>query len=139
MIALLTGAASSRLIQSAHDCSDGGLAVTLAEAAFDSGGIGCTVDFSQAATEPEGTEWARLGALFGESGGRVMVSVKPEHRDAFLELARSARVPASVIGRTGGTHIVISVNGSKAIDIAVSEAEQLWSSALERHFAGKAA
>jgi phosphoribosylformylglycinamidine synthase subunit PurL len=139
LIGLLTGAASSRLIQSAHDCSDGGLAVTMAEAAFDSGGIGCTVDFSQAATEPEGTEWARLGALFGESGGRVMVSVKPEHRDAFLELARSAKVPASVIGRTGGTHIVISVNGSKAIDIAVSEAEQLWSSALERHFAGKAA
>jgi phosphoribosylformylglycinamidine synthase II len=139
LIGLLTGAASSRLIQSAHDCSDGGLAVTMAEAAFDSGGIGCTVDFSQAATGPEGTEWARLGALFGESGGRVMVSVKPEHRDAFLELARSAKVPASVIGRTGGTHIVISVNGSKAIDIAVSEAEQLWSSALERHFAGKAA
>ena len=139
LIGLLTGAASGRLIQSAHDCSDGGLAVTIAEASFDSGGIGCAVDFSQDAAGTDGNEWARLGTLFGESGGRVIVSVKPADRETFLEQARSANVPASVIGRTGGTQIVISVDGSKAIDMAVSDAEQLWSSALERYFAGKAA
>ena len=41
LIALLTRAAAAGLLQSAHDCSDGGLAVTLAECAFDTGGIGC--------------------------------------------------------------------------------------------------
>ena len=41
LIALLTRAAAAGMLQSAHDCSDGGLAVTLAECAFDTGGIGC--------------------------------------------------------------------------------------------------
>ena len=44
LIALLTRAAAAGLLQSAHDCSDGGLAVTLAECAFDTGGIGFEVD-----------------------------------------------------------------------------------------------
>src|SRR5688500_18510100 len=44
LIALLSRAAAERLIQSAHDCSDGGIAVTLAECSFDSSGVGCTID-----------------------------------------------------------------------------------------------
>ena len=44
LIGLVTRAAAEGLLRSAHDCSDGGLAVTLAECAFDSGGIGLSVD-----------------------------------------------------------------------------------------------
>jgi len=65
--------------------------------------------------------------------------VRPEHRASFLGLARSLGVPVTVIGRTGGAHLQIWVDGSNVIDCTVSEAERLWSSALERHFAGKAA
>jgi phosphoribosylformylglycinamidine synthase len=139
LIGLLVKAASSRLIQSAHDCSDGGLAVALAESSFDSGGIGCVVDLTPPAALTATGDWAALGMLFSEAAGRVIVSVKAHDRDAFLDLARSVDVPATMVGRTGGSQIAISVNGSKAIDVAVSEAERLWSSALERHFAGKAA
>ena len=49
LIALLTRAAAAGLVQSAHDCSDGGVAVTLAECAFDTGGIGFEVDLPPAA------------------------------------------------------------------------------------------
>jgi phosphoribosylformylglycinamidine synthase subunit PurL len=139
LTALLTRAAAERLIQSAHDCSDGGIAVTLAECTFDSGGIGCEVDIPTPAVEDRASAWTSLGALFGEAGGRVVASVKPEHRAALLQLAREAGVAATLIGRTGGSRIQVSVNGSRVIDCAVADAEQLWSNALERYFAGRAA
>jgi len=48
-------------------------------------------------------------------------------------------VPAARIGRTGGARISVAVDGVPAIDCALQEAEQTWSSALARHFAGRAA
>jgi phosphoribosylformylglycinamidine synthase subunit PurL len=135
LIRLLTTAASRSLLESAHDCSDGGLAVTLAECTFDSGGIGCIVDLG---SRPA-SGWDVPGILFGEAGGRVVVSVRQEHREALLALAAECGVPASVIGRTGGSRIQLSIHGSSAVDLAVGEAEQLWSTAIERYFAGRAA
>ena len=66
LIALLTQAAASGLLRSAHDCSDGGLAVTLAECTFDTGGIGVTADLPR--------EASLAAALFGESASRAVVS-----------------------------------------------------------------
>ncbi len=136
LIALLVGATGERLLQSAHDCSDGGLAVTLAESAFDSGGIGLDADVP-AAGGPGG--WAGLATLFGEGAGRVVVSVKPKNREALLERARTGGVPARLIGRTGGARIQMSVGGARLIDCSVLEAEQVWLTAFERHFPGRAA
>jgi phosphoribosylformylglycinamidine synthase subunit PurL len=135
LIALLAKAAAMRLLQSAHDCADGGLAVTLAESTFDSRGIGCRVDILASGAD----DWTRLGALFSEAGGRAIVSVTHEHRVRLLDLARDAGVKARVIGETGGSRIEIAVAGAPAIDCAVAEAEQMWSTAFERYFAGKAA
>jgi phosphoribosylformylglycinamidine synthase len=136
LLGLLARAAGARLLRSAHDASDGGLAVTLAEMTFDSGGTGIEVDLpALAGTSP----WTTLGALFGEAAGRVVVSVAAEQRAALLDLAAEAGVPAVVIGRTGGNRLRISVNGTRAIECAVAEAEQMWSTAFARHFAGRAA
>jgi phosphoribosylformylglycinamidine synthase len=136
LIAFLAKASAARLMRSAHDCSDGGVAVTLAECTFDSGGIGCEVDLPRAG---QPADWSTTGTLFGEAGGRVVASVEPGHKEALLELARESGVPATVIGRTGGSRLQISVDRSRVIDCAVAEAEQLWSTAFERHFAGRAA
>jgi phosphoribosylformylglycinamidine synthase len=137
LIHLLVEAASRRLIESAHDCADGGIAVTLAECAFDSGGIGCTVDLpSEAAHDGD---WKALGTLFGESAGRVIVTVAPGQRPALEQLAKDKGVPLRVIGTTGGSRIQISVDGAAAIDSGVEEAEQMWSAALGRYFRGRAA
>ncbi len=139
LIALLSRAAGERLIQSAHDCSDGGIAVTLAECCFDTSGVGCTIDLPRAPHHDGGEAWAGIAHLFSEAAGRVVVSVSAGKRDALLALARTGGVPATVIGRTGGTRIEISLVGAKLVDTAVVEAEQLWASAIGRHFKGKAA
>ena len=137
LIEVLVEASARRLIESAHDCSDGGLAVTLAECAFDSGGIGLSVDVPVGG--PPSSAWTSLAALFGEGGGRVVVSVAPDQRAALESLAAQAGVPLTVIGKTGGTRIEIAVAGQPGIDCALAEAERLWSSTLARYFAGRAA
>ena len=131
LIAMLTRAAAAGLLQSAHDCSDGGLAITLAECAFDTAGIGFEVDVPSASTQ--------AAALFGESASRAVVSVKAANVPSVLQLAAELGVPARSIGRTGGSRIRMTVAGSVAIDCAVGEAEQVWTQALGRYFAGRAA
>ena len=60
-------------MRSAHDCSDGGLAVTLAECCFDSGGIGAEVSIDGVSVAKDDVT-NRAAALFGESASRVVVS-----------------------------------------------------------------
>jgi phosphoribosylformylglycinamidine synthase len=139
LIEVLTGAAAQGTIKSAHDCSDGGLAVTLAECAFDSGGIGLVADVP-AATAVAGQDAPSVAAtLFGESASRVVVSVSQERKAALLQLAAQHGVPAAEIGRTGGSGIRLSIGGALALECSLDEAETLWSTALARHFAGRAA
>ncbi|HEV3485112.1 MAG TPA: AIR synthase related protein, partial [Vicinamibacterales bacterium] len=138
LVALLGRAASRGLLRSANDCSDGGLAVALAECAFDAGGTGFVVDLP--AVSFEGGPGARaIATLFGESASRAVVSVRRQDRDALFQLAEELGVPHQLIGTTGGTRLQFKVAGEPVIDCAVAEAEQQWSSAISRHFAGRAA
>ena len=113
------------LVRSAHDCSDGGLGVTIAECCFDTGGIGCDVDLGSG--EP-------AVALFSESASRIAVSVAPADEASLLARAAAAGVPARRIGTTGSDRLRISVNGVPAIDVSVAEAERIWSTAIENYF-----
>ena len=122
LIAFVTQSAAAGLLRSAHDCSDGGIAVTLAECCFDTGGTGLTAEL--------GSELE----LFSESASRIVVSVEASKEEAILSRAAAAGVPARRIGVTGGPRITISVSGVNVIDIAVAEAERLWGTALEKHF-----
>jgi phosphoribosylformylglycinamidine synthase len=138
LIAYLTNAASAGLLRSAHDCSDGGVAVTLAESSFDTGGVGFEVDMP--AHVGQAPNSLRLTAtLFGESPSRAIVSVAQAHVEAALRLAADLGVPIRRIGKTGGSRVSVRVDGQDAIDCTVAEAERLWSTAIERHFAGRAA
>jgi len=127
---LLVDTAADGLTMSAHDCAEGGLAVALAECCFDTGGQGADVDVPTVASHALATE----SALFGESASRVIVSVEPAMLDALLARAAAAGVPARLIGRTGGTRIRISVDGVLAADVAVADAEQAWTTAIEGYF-----
>ena len=84
----LTGAMEYGLVRSAHDCSDGGLAVSLAESCFGFDG-GAEIDLSELFSEDdELDEW---GALFGESLGRIcLLYTSPSPRDK-----RQSRMPSS--------------------------------------------
>jgi phosphoribosylformylglycinamidine synthase len=135
---LLVRLVSEGIVRSAHDCSDGGLAVTLAECTFDTSGIGAdvSIDGVSVAHDPEIN---RAAALFGESASRVVLSVAPEATTDVLNRANAAGVPARVIGQTGGQELRIAVGGQVAIAVNVSEAERIWSNAVEHYFAKRVA
>ncbi len=135
---LLVTLAGERLMRSAHDCSDGGLAVTVAECCFDTSGIGVelSIDRVQVARESRMNVCA---ALFGESASRVVVSVVPDDVITVLERAAAADVPARVVGRTGGNRLRMAVGDQIAIDQSVDDAERVWSTAIEQHVAKRVA
>jgi phosphoribosylformylglycinamidine synthase II len=124
------------LLRSAHDCAEGGVAVTLAECAFGTGGVGLTVDLTPVEAS---AAWTSVATLFSESASRVVVSVAREHVASLLKRAGALGVPAREIGTTGSGRINVSINGQSAIDIAVSEAESIWDSALGKYFKQRAA
>jgi phosphoribosylformylglycinamidine synthase len=138
---LIVGAIRDGLVESAHDCSEGGLAIALAECTFDTGwptdahgakvgGIGVTANVPQVG-ESFGV-LARNATLFGESASRIVVSLAEENVPALTAAAERAGITAAVIGKTGGDRITVSVRGAVEIDRRVVEAERLWSTAIER-------
>ena len=116
-------------IESAHDCSEGGLAIALAECTFDTGGIGVSADVTEVPA-PEGL--AVNATLFGESASRIVVSVASSHLDTVMRAAAEAGVTAREIGRVGGDNIRLSVNGTAAVDTPVKVAEMAWATAIEK-------
>ena len=137
---LLVSTAADGLLESAHDCAEGGLAVTLAECCFDSGGVGADVTVPLAGPDESGRDDVAMAAtLFGETASRVVVSVADSRTSQFLERAAAASVPARVIGRTGGSRFRLSVSETPAIDCLVAEIEQVWANGLAGYFGGQAA
>ena len=127
------------LVESAHDCSEGGLAITLAECTFNSGGIGvsATVALAKVAAANAVPEaWQTNATLFGESASRIVVSAAGDRLDAVLAAAKAASVSAAVIGTTGGDRIRLSVGGVAVVDAAIHDAEQAWATAIERRMSG---
>jgi phosphoribosylformylglycinamidine synthase len=93
---LLAAAAADGLLSAAHDLSDGGLAVALAESCL-RGQTGCLVRLPG---DP-------FTALFSESAGRVIVAVRPGAEAAFDALRAAHGVPGATIGSVGGDHLVV--------------------------------
>ena len=135
---LLVMLAAERLIRSAHDCSDGGLAVTLAECCFGTNGVGAEVSID--ATPVASDNRVNVAAaLFGESASRVIVSLTPDDLTDVLRRASAAGVPARVIGETGGNRLRMAVAGRALVDVLVDDAERVWTSAIGRAFSAKVA
>jgi phosphoribosylformylglycinamidine synthase II len=129
---LLVDAAAAGLVRSAHDCAEGGLAVTLAECCFDTihG-----VDVQIAPVHASPAAFTDVVTLFGESASRAVVSTAADRVAALLALARAAGVPAVQIGTVGGDRLRIGIDGRAVIDEPLIEAERIWSSALDEYFA----
>jgi len=109
---LVLALARARRLASAHDVSDGGLAVALAECSTTTPGsvvpIGARIDLELPIdVPPDSLEIASL--LFGEHPSRVVVSVRPVDAEFLVEAARAASVGAYELGVTGGTSLSISV------------------------------
>jgi phosphoribosylformylglycinamidine synthase len=115
------------LVQSAHDCSDGGLAVTLAESCFSGQDrkLGAVVRLAPGRIR-------RDAVLFGESQSRVVLSAKPSHRQAILDQAKSLGVPAEVIGSVTGARLTISLGDVTMVDVPVATLHDRWALSIER-------
>jgi phosphoribosylformylglycinamidine synthase len=124
LIALLVTLASDGKLQSAHDVSDGGLAVTLAESCFASSGLSARATFIS--TEPD------EAALFGERGARAIVSVTPENLAAVLRIAAQYEVAVVEVGRVSRGEFRIELNGRTVVSAEVPSLADAWSGALER-------
>jgi len=109
-----------RVISSAHDCADGGLAITLAECCL-GGGLGF-----------KGERWQFGGrvdaALFGEVQSRIVVSVSPEMVKHLETMASANRVPITRLGTVGGRQFTIA----GYIDLPLEQIEPIWRESLEK-------
>jgi phosphoribosylformylglycinamidine synthase subunit PurL len=123
---LLQALATETLVQSAHDISDGGLAVTLAECCFASSTLGATADLDE-------SEAAVEHVLFHERGARAIVSVKPSLLARVLESARQYGVTAQQIGQViSDSAFRIQYQGSAVIDSPLESLRDAWACSLER-------
>jgi len=122
----LTSAMSDGLVASAHDCSDGGLAVALAECCFGSDS-GASVDISPLWSDCENLDsW---GALFGESLGRILVSVKPDDRAAFED--SMGEISCHFLGEVSdGDDITVFRDGEQILSASMPELRSSWKGAL---------
>ena len=126
--ALVRAGAASGLLASAHDCSDGGLAVALAESCL-AVGLGAQIDLSAGAARPE-----RL--LFAEGGARIVISVKAECLSAWTALLAGPEgrdVPVTALGTvTDQQRLTLSIGDQRMIDTPVEALVQAHEQALPR-------
>jgi phosphoribosylformylglycinamidine synthase len=134
----LHAAAAARLISSAHDCSDGGLAVALAEAAI--GGpyatrtLGAGVHLEQRpGLEPE-------ALLFGEDGARAVISFDPAHADGLRRLAAAHGVPFAAVGSVGAANGEVRITvGTQVFAWPGPELRRICADAIPRRMAAAGA
>ncbi len=107
------------LLRSAHDISEGGLAVCLAECVFlGENRIGCTIHLEDPIREDS--------LLFSETQSRIIVTAKPENSESIAKIARERKVPLTEIGKTGGKKILIFQKIRKLIDLSVEDSYKTW-------------
>jgi len=109
------------LVQSAHDCSEGGLAVALAESSAlrQLEPLGATINLTMDNLRPD-------FLIFGEDQGRILLSVEPEHVSELKEICRSYSVPLQPIGTVGGDRLVIN----DWVDLSCSEVREAYHDSL---------
>ena len=117
-------------IESAHDCSEGGLAVALAEASFVKPKHGTAASYVGAEVDLNSNGIFTEGVLFGEEASRVVISCDPKKASIIQQIAVKWGVRADRIGRTIPEKLVISIDGKQAVSAKVSDLRQVWDTAL---------
>lgn len=106
-----------RVVQSAHDCADGGLFITLLESAM-TNGLGFDISFD--------SEIRKDAFLFGEAQSRVIVSVKKSDEDKFIDLMMASRAEFEYLGDVKGNEMIVDDESFGT----VAAAKKIFDSAL---------
>jgi phosphoribosylformylglycinamidine synthase len=112
------------LVESAHDCADGGLAVALVESALPAG-VGLDVKLPR-------QRLALEFRLFAEDASRVVLSCDPTHLSRIQEVAEEYGVIADVLGETGSDRVEIAVGDQPVISASIAELREAYEGALEK-------
>ena len=126
-------ASERELINAAHDCSDGGLAVALAESCFSTlarPAVGADINLE--------TQLSTTAALFAESPSRIIVSLSESALEEVTAVANRTGAPFQVIGRIAGERLRISHNNQEVINATVSELQEIWSNGLSNKLQAEA-
>src|SRR5712692_6615347 len=118
-------AAENGLLRSAHDCSDGGLAVALAECCFSSLNrdvFGADIDLTG--------EYDLATRLFSETPSRIVVSFDQSALGDIEEIVAAASCPMTILGNVGSDRLSIESDGEEVIELDVREMEKTWRSSL---------
>ena len=122
MATVLGEASSAGMLASAHDLSDGGLAVALAESCL-RGGLGCEVSLTALAGDA-------FTALFSESAARAVVSVTPGRESEFADLCAAHGAPAHILGTAGGGSLTVA----DVFSVTLSDLRRVWEAPLPALF-----
>ena len=111
-------------ISSAHDCSEGGLAIAVAESCFSPGcqTLGATLTLESTLRNDT--------LLFGETQSRIVISFPEERINEIKDLAMAFPVDFSLIGKVGGSHFTIMVNGNEIIKQEIDVLKKIWKTSL---------
>jgi phosphoribosylformylglycinamidine (FGAM) synthase-like enzyme len=118
-------AAEAGLLNSAHDCADGGIAIALAESCFtylNRPALGADIDLTG--------EYSIAARLFGESPSRIIISFDEAALGDIEETVARAGCAMTILGRVNSDRLRIQSDGADVIDLTVSEMETAWRSSL---------
>jgi phosphoribosylformylglycinamidine synthase len=126
--AAVRAAIEAGLATASHDCSEGGVAVALAEACVTGKALlGCEV------TLPAGGRHDQV--LFGEGPSRIIVSVEAQRTREFEALMAESAIPWRWIGTTGGDRMRVRVGTETVVNVEVGRIGHAWRNGFERHMA----
>jgi phosphoribosylformylglycinamidine synthase II len=120
---------SAGLVDSAHDCSEGGLAVGLAKCSFDKQ-IGCSVNLGSG-------DLAAEFLLFGEDASRIVISCDQANVSRIKEVAAKCGISADVLGGTERGNLEIKIDGKTVISAPIAELRDVYENALEGALKGE--
>jgi phosphoribosylformylglycinamidine synthase len=125
----LVSLAEQKLVHSAHDISDGGLFVALAEKAImnDEAPLGFIIHLEETPTSPFHIQQQ----LFSEAQGRVVLSISPDKLQEIAQLALEHNMPLTVIGKVVEQSASISINGEHIINLNIDDLAGAYYHALE--------
>jgi phosphoribosylformylglycinamidine synthase len=113
------------LVKSAHDCSEGGLAVALAECCFNPEELfGAKIALNAGDT-------SATTVLFNESQSRIVISVAPENLDNTMSILRDRDVPSQQLGQVGDNELRIQVN-DESFAWAIADLYDNWWNSIRR-------
>jgi phosphoribosylformylglycinamidine synthase len=126
-------AAENGLLRSAHDCSDGGLAVALAECCFSSlnrEAFGADIDITG--------DYDLATRLFSETPSRIIISFDQALLGDIEEIVAAAGCSMTLLGNVGSDRLRIESDGEEVIQLDVAEMENAWRSALKQKLQAEA-